>query len=58
MTGQEELRSFKYVGLNIEQRQGCIYLYQLIYTDELKEVDASRDRRMSKESPLTTEEAQ
>ena len=58
MTGQEELRSFKYVDLNIEQRQGCIYLYQLIYTDELKEVDASRDRRMSKESPLTTEEAQ
>ena len=57
MTSQEELRSFKYVGLNIEQRQGCIYLDQLMYTDELKEADVSRERRMSKESPLTTEEA-
>ena len=56
VTSQEELRSFKYVGLNIEQRQGCIYLDQLMYTDELKEVDVSRER-MSKESPLTTEEA-
>ena len=57
VTSQEELRSFKYVGLNIEQRQGCIYLDQLMYTDELKEADVSRERRMSKESPLTTEEA-
>ena len=57
VTSQEELRSFKYVGLNIEQRQGCIYLDQLMYTDELKEADVSRERRMSKESPLTTQEA-
>ena len=57
MTSEEELRNFKYVGLNIEQRQGCIYLDQLMYTDELKEADVSRERRMSKESPLTTEEA-
>ena len=28
-----------------------------MYTDELKEADVSRERRMSKESPLTTEEA-
>ena len=52
------MRSFKFVGLNIEQRQECIYLDQLMYTDELKETDASRERRMSKESPLTTEEPQ
>ena len=37
VTSQEELRNFKYVGLNIEQRQGCIYLDQLMYTDRLKE---------------------
>ena len=29
-----------------------------MYTDELKEVDISRARRVSKESPLTKEEAQ
>ena len=57
VTSQEELRGFKYVGLNIEQRQVCIYVDQLMYTDELKEVDVSRESRMSKESPLTTEEA-
>ena len=51
------IENFKYVGLNIEQRQRCIYLDQLPYTDKLKEVDISRERRMSKESPLTTEEA-
>ena len=28
-----------------------------MYTDELKEADVSRERRMSKESPLTTKEA-
>ena len=54
---QEEFISFKYVCLNIEQRQGCIYLDQQMYTDKLKEVVFSRERRMSKESPLTTEEA-
>ena len=55
VTSQQELRSFKYIGLNIEQRQGCIYLDQLMYTDGLKEVDISRERRVSKESPLTKE---
>ena len=29
-----------------------------MYTDKLKEVNISRERRMSKESPLTTEKAQ
>ena len=28
-----------------------------MYTDKLKEVNITRERRMSKESPLTTEEA-
>ena len=42
MTSQEELRSFKYIGLNTEQRQGCIYLDQQMYPDELQEVDISR----------------
>ena len=51
---QEKLKSFKYVDLNIEQKQGCIYLDQQMYTDKLKEVNISRERRMSKESPLTT----
>ena len=46
----------KYVGLNIEQKQGYIYLDQLMYTGKLREVDISRDRRISKESPLSTEE--
>ena len=41
---------FKYVGLNIEQKQGYIYF------GKLREVDISRDRRISKESPLSTEE--
>ena len=58
MTSQEKLKSIKYISLNIEQRQGCIYLDQQMYTDKLKEVDITKERRMSKESPLTTEEAQ
>ena len=49
---------FKYVGLNIEQKQGYIYLDQQMYTGKLREVDISRDRRISKESPLSTEETQ
>ena len=57
MTSQEKLKSIKYISLNIEQRQGCIYLDQQMYTDKLKEVDITKERRMSKESPLTTEEA-
>ena len=58
MTSQEELKVFKYVGLNIEQRQGCIYLDQQMYTDKIKEVNIGGERRMSKESPLTIEEVQ
>ena len=48
VTSHKELRSFKYVGLNIEQNQGCIYLDQVTHTDELKEINISREKRMPK----------
>ena len=54
---QEESQSFKYVGLNIVQRQECIYFDQQMYTDKLKEVNINTEKRMSKENSLTTEEA-
>ena len=56
MTSQGELKSFKYVGLIINQKQGCIYLDQQLHTEERKEFGISREKRMSKKSPLTTKE--
>ena len=56
MTSQGELKSSKYVGLIIDQKQGCIYLDQQLYTEERKEFGICREKRMSKKSPLTTKE--
>ena len=56
-TSQEESENFKYLGLHIEQKQDCIHLDQHMYIDELKEVQICKERKMSKESSLHTEEA-
>ena len=38
VTSPEELESFKYLGLNIVQKNDCVYLDQKLYIEELKEV--------------------
>ena len=57
VTSQEELESFKYLGLNIVQKNDCIYLDQKLYIEELKELAVDTKRKMSKEAQLTAGEA-
>ena len=46
-----------YTGLNLAQNDDCVYLDQRLYIDELKEVVFPKNRKMSKDSPLTTDKA-
>ena len=38
LTCSEEFENFYYTGLNLVQKDNCIYLDQQLYIDELKEV--------------------
>ena len=53
----EELESFKYLGLNIVQKNDFIYLDQKLHIEELKEAAIDTKRKMSKQAQLTTGEA-
>ena len=57
MTHSEEFENFTYIGLNLVQKDDCVHLDQLLYIDESKEVVIPMNRMMSKDSPLTTDEA-
>lgn len=57
MTCSEEIENFKYTGLNLAQKDDCVYLDQQFYIDELKKVVVLKNRKMSKDSLLTTDEA-
>ena len=48
VTSQKELNNFKYVGLNIVQRQMRIYLDQQMLADELKQLDINREGYLKK----------
>ena len=57
LTRSEEFENFKYTGLNLVQKEDCVYLDQRLYIDELKEVVFPKNRKMPKDSPLTTDKA-
>ena len=57
MTRSEEFENCKYIGLNLVQKDVCVYLDQQFYIGELKEVVIPKNRKMSKDSPLTNDEA-
>ena len=57
MTRTEEFENCKYTGLNLVQKDVCVYLDQQFYIGELKEVVIPKNRKMSKDSPLTNDEA-
>ena len=57
LTRSEKFENFKYTGLNLVQKDDCVYLDQRLYIDELKEVVFSKNRKMPKDSPLTTDKA-
>ena len=43
--------------MNLVQKDDCVYLDQQLYIDELKVVVIPNNRKMSKDSPLRTDEA-
>ena len=47
----KEFENFKYILLNLGQKDNCVY------QDELKEVVIPKTRKMSRDSPITTDEA-
>ena len=56
-TSQEEITTFKYLGLNIKQTNGCISIDQNLYIDELSEVQINCERKLEKHAQLNKEEA-
>ena len=58
VTSAEELESCKCLGLNIPQKNDCIYLDRKLYIEELTEVAIDTKRKMSKEAQLTGEARQ
>ena len=53
---KNEKGSFKYVGLNIEQDSERIFIDQIDYCSDLKEIQLSIERKRQLEEPLTEEE--
>ena len=53
---KKEKGSFKYVGLNIEQGEKQIFVDQLPYCNDLKEITLSAERKKQMDEPLTEEE--
>ena len=45
---QEKITTFKYLGLNIKQTNGCISIDQNLYIDELNEVEINSERKLEK----------
>ena len=57
MTRSQEFENCKYIGLNLVQKDVCVYLDQQFYIGELKEVVIPKNKKMSKDSPQTNDEA-
>ena len=53
---KNEKGSFKYIGLNIEQDDKQVFIDQIVYCNELKEISLSTERKKQVEEPLTEEE--
>ena len=49
--------TFKHLGLNIVQKEYCIYLDQKLYIEELEEAAVDTKRKISKEAQFTTGQA-
>ena len=43
---QEEIRTFKYLELNIKQTNSCISIDQNLYIDKLSEVEINSERKL------------
>ena len=54
--GQEESKSFKYVGLHLESEEGLIRLDQHSYASSILPIPISKERERQKEDALTPEE--
>ena len=55
--GNQSETSFKYVGINIAQRDDGIILDQLDYIQNIEPISLTRDRHLQKEDPCTNKEA-
>ena len=53
---KKEKGSFKYIGLNIEQDENQIFIDQIPYCNDLKEITLSAERKKQIDDPLTDEE--
>ena len=49
---QEEITTFKYLGLNTKQTNGCISIDQNLYIDKLSEVEVNSERKLEKHGQL------
>ena len=47
MTCSEEFENFMYIGLNLVQKDNCVYLDQELYIDELKQVVIPKKKKIS-----------
>ena len=56
LTHSEGFENFKYISLNLVQKDDCVYLDQQLYIDELKQAVIAKNRKMCKDSSLTTDE--
>ena len=54
---QGEITTFKYLGLNIKQTNGCISIDKKLYIDELNEVEIDSERKLEIHAQLNKEEA-
>ena len=55
---QDEMQTFKYLGLNVMQLSGFISMDQNLYTNESEEKNISKEGRMDKRLQLNEDEAQ
>ena len=54
--GREETETFKYVGIELEQREKILHLRQQDYVNNLVPIELSKARSMQQDYPLTNEE--
>ena len=57
LTRLEKIANFKYIYQNLVQKNDCVCLDQQLCNGEIKEIVVPKSRKMSKDSPLTADEA-
>ena len=53
---KHEEGTFKYIGINIEQKRNAILIDQRQYVNDIQEIEISNDRKSESHSPLTKKE--